>query len=84
MTDMILKIAPIAAVLIIFIITLVYWGDIMEPAIKQGQLNRDMIGMQREIVDDLKEIIKAEQIIRSREVEIGPNEQGQITEDEGG
>lgn len=69
LSELILQLAPLTAIVIIFVLALIYWGDVMQPAIQFGESNKDIAATQAETVAMLKEIIKKEQVIRDEEAE---------------
>lgn len=67
--------AGMAVLVIIFVITLVYWGDIMQPSIKMQDQNAKIATQNAQTAESLKEttimlreIMKQEQVIRDKEV----------------
>lgn len=78
LSEILLQLAPITAVIIIFVISLVYWGEVMQPAIDFGKDNAKIATTQKETVEILRDIMRKEQLIRDTQELLIPNEAGQL------
>ena len=65
MSELILGLAPLFAIVIIIALLLAFWGDVVKPFNDMGNTMSGITAKQAEITSMLKEIIKKEQIIPS-------------------
>ena len=66
--EYILPVAGLAALVMIVIALMVFWGDIAKPAIEGKQLTKQIIDVQKETVQILKEIKQDVQVLQDQKV----------------
>lgn len=68
LSEIILALAPLAALLIMFVSFLAFWGDVVKPFQDQANVQLQIQTEQKETMQIIKEIIKKEQVIAGEPV----------------